>query len=50
MTAGARSSVVKVQVGAIRATVQDKAADGYSRFDKREDEYTKVLLRPGQAA
>jgi len=28
----------------------DQAPDGYRRFDKREDGYTKVLLRPGQAA
>jgi len=26
------------------------AADGYRHFDKREDGWTKVLLRPGQAA
>lgn len=26
----------------------DQAAEGYSRFDKREDGWTKVLLRPGK--
>lgn len=28
----------------------DQAAEGYRRFDDREDGWTKVLLRPGQAA
>lgn len=28
----------------------DEAAEGYRRFDDREDGWTKVLLRPGQAA
>ncbi|WNB87274.1 glutathione-independent formaldehyde dehydrogenase [Cellulomonas sp. ATA003] len=28
----------------------EQAAEGYDRFDKREDGWTKVLLRPGQAA
>lgn len=26
------------------------APDAYARFDKREPGYTKVLLKPGQAA
>ncbi|NHC14593.1 glutathione-independent formaldehyde dehydrogenase [Motilibacter deserti] len=28
----------------------DQAPEGYSRFDKREDGWTKVLLHPGKAA
>jgi glutathione-independent formaldehyde dehydrogenase len=28
----------------------DRAADGYSRFDKRDDGWTKVLLHPGRTA
>ena len=28
----------------------EQAAEGYERFDNREDGWTKVLLRPGQAA
>jgi glutathione-independent formaldehyde dehydrogenase len=28
----------------------EQAAEGYERFDDREDGWTKVLLRPGQAA
>ena len=36
--------------GYVDSAAQGDAADGYSRFDKREDGYTKVLLRPGQAA
>jgi glutathione-independent formaldehyde dehydrogenase len=28
----------------------DQAADAYDKFDKRVDGYTKVLLRPGDAA
>jgi glutathione-independent formaldehyde dehydrogenase len=28
----------------------EQAADGYRRFDDREEGWTKVLLRPGQAA
>jgi glutathione-independent formaldehyde dehydrogenase len=28
----------------------ERAAEGDERFDSREDGWTKVLLRPGQAA
>jgi glutathione-independent formaldehyde dehydrogenase len=28
----------------------EQAAEGYERFDEREDGWTTVLLRPGQAA
>jgi glutathione-independent formaldehyde dehydrogenase len=28
----------------------EQAAEGYDRFDKRVDGWTKVLLRPGMAA
>jgi len=32
-----------------RLPIED-APDAYQRFDKREDGYSKVLLKPGQAA
>jgi glutathione-independent formaldehyde dehydrogenase len=28
----------------------DQAAEGYDRFDKRDNGWTKVVLRPGKAA
>jgi glutathione-independent formaldehyde dehydrogenase len=28
----------------------DEAPDAYARFDAREDGYSKVVLKPGQAA